>query len=102
MTEKQARMGTEKEAGTDYEHLRADIDKLRADITELGKTLQTIIAGWGEEAKGAARRSMQTAEERAKESVERIAHQVEEKPIASLATAFGVGILIGLILNRRG
>ena len=93
---------TQKEAGTEYEQLRADIEKLRADITELGKTVQTIISGWGEEAKGAARRSMQTAEERAKESVEKLAHRVEEKPLASLASAFGVGILIGLILNRRG
>jgi ElaB/YqjD/DUF883 family membrane-anchored ribosome-binding protein len=92
----------EKEAVTGYEQLRADIDKLRADISDLGKTLQNIVAGWGEEAKGAARRSVQTAEERAKQSVEKIAHEVEEKPITSLATAFGVGILIGLILNRRG
>jgi ElaB/YqjD/DUF883 family membrane-anchored ribosome-binding protein len=86
---------------TESEQLRSEIEKLRADLASLTNTVQKIASHWGEEAKGAFSQSAGRMEEKARESIDKLAHQVEEKPIASVATAFGVGILIGLILNRR-
>ena len=47
------------------------------------------------EAKGAA-------EMAAQESLQEAEKKIREKPLASVAIAAGVGLLIGLLLNRRG
>ena len=36
-----------------------------------------------------------------KDVLQRLAHEVEHRPLVALAVAIGVGILIGLVSNRR-
>lgn len=88
-------------AERDYEQLRAEMEKLRADVSSLNKAVHEVVSSWSADAKDAAKRSAAKVEAKAKESLDAVAHQVEERPITTLATAFGVGIVLGLILNRR-
>lgn len=48
----------------------------------------------------AARRLMDTTRSASREGLERVSHQVEERPMSSIAIAAGVGFLIGMLMRR--
>jgi ElaB/YqjD/DUF883 family membrane-anchored ribosome-binding protein len=35
------------------------------------------------------------------DTLRRLSHEVEHRPLATIAVAVGVGILVGLLMNRR-
>lgn len=92
--------------------LRADMAKLRGDLSGLSdamkeaglrrvegaqETLAELAAALRDEVQGA----LGVARDRSKKSVEAVEHTIEEKPFLSLLTAFGVGVLLGKLLDRR-
>ncbi|MBI5016750.1 MAG: DUF883 family protein [Deltaproteobacteria bacterium] len=92
--------------------LRADMTKLRGDLAGLAEavkeaggrkvegardSLSDLVEGLREELKSA----LDLARDRSKRSVESVEHTIEEKPFLSLLTAFGVGVLLGKLLDRR-
>jgi len=77
--------------------LQAEIKQLRTDFAKLAETMHDIAAGDGQQ--------LQASTEKVWTEVKRhagnVGREIEEKPIASALTAFGAGILLGLLLNRR-
>ena len=70
----------------EFESLKADVANLRRDLSELAGDVREAGIERG-----------RAAYERAR-AAER---KVEQHPMASLLTSFGVGVLAGLILERR-
>ncbi|MBX2831130.1 MAG: DUF883 family protein [Rhodospirillales bacterium] len=92
------------ETTADNAKLQADVDALRKDLAEVTKTLKTI---GGE----AAQTKTQAAAERIREvsgqardqfdhAREVAVDQVRERPLSSVAVTFGVGLLIGRLLQK--
>ena len=84
--------------------VKADIKKLREDIVALSESVRenlnddaNRIAG---DARDAAERTATAARDKVREGVDSVGRQVEERPVASLAVAFGIGLLIGKLLDR--
>lgn len=76
------------------------IDDLRASKGEGESTMHHVSYGlnqgvdWVKDAVSGLRSSGQKA-------VENVQHKVEQRPLASLLMAFGVGMLLGRIMMRR-
>jgi ElaB/YqjD/DUF883 family membrane-anchored ribosome-binding protein len=85
-----------------------DVEALRDEITALRKDLGAVvhtIKDMGAERGTAAYERMQQAAERARaqgqKAADSIADGVEHKPFTSLASAFGIGLLLGLLFSGR-
>ena len=85
-----------------------DVDALRDEITALRNDLSAVvhtIKDMGAERGTAAYERMQQAAGQAraqgKRAADSIADGVEQKPFTSLASAFGIGLLLGLLFSGR-
>jgi len=96
----------------DYEVLKEDLAKLRADVAQLvaalaaeqNEKVEGLRAKAGEKlnrAQEASAEAMAQAGEMARGSVDAVEHSVKEHPLASLLAAFGLGLVIAQILSRR-
>lgn len=73
----------------DVENLKSEFADLKSDVSELTKTIR-----------GMSGNTVNKGRERAREAVDTFEHQVGQRPLTSLTTAFGVGFVIGKLLDR--
>lgn len=99
---------TGSKAGTGYhpgavtDSLADGMGQLKDDASNMAKTaVKTAQAGMTE-VKETARRSLTAAKRTGTEHLEAIADKVSDRPLTSLALAVGVGVLIGMVMSRRG
>ncbi|HYW04504.1 MAG TPA: hypothetical protein VFA86_11250 [Gammaproteobacteria bacterium] len=85
----------------EFEALKADVARLRSDISDLAGAVRQAGEQRGRQAYSRARQAGEQAWHRASEAEQAAAHEIAERPMASVLTAFGVGFLVGLILDRR-
>ncbi|MGA8258722.1 MAG: hypothetical protein WB783_00760 [Arenicellales bacterium] len=78
----------------DVDQLREDLNKLREDVSSLVDTMRKDGAARGRAAYESARESVDAARET-------LGREIEERPVTSILTAFGVGFVVGLLLDRR-
>ena len=75
---------------------------------QLGETIASALSSTADRFRRSARSAGSEAEkisgqaaDLGKDVLQRLAHEVEHRPLVALAVAIGVGILIGLLSNRR-
>jgi ElaB/YqjD/DUF883 family membrane-anchored ribosome-binding protein len=89
------------EANADIAALQTEIKQLRADFAKIAGTMRDLannsVVAAGQQAQ-AQTEKVWTEVKRQADSVTR---EIEERPIAAALTAFGSGILLGLLLNRH-
>lgn len=104
-------MVVEADVSKELEVLRGDLGKLRHDVAELmetirynvGNRMQAARAGASEETKllgKEVREVVHEAQERGRKVFLEVEHRVQERPVVSLMTALGVGILLGMITDQ--
>jgi ElaB/YqjD/DUF883 family membrane-anchored ribosome-binding protein len=85
----------------DVATLQTEIKQLRTDFAKLAETMHGMVgngvAGEGHQLHA----STDKVWTEVKRHAGNVTREIEEKPIASAVTAFGAGILFGLLLNRR-
>lgn len=91
---------TTKHAGSDTEQLRADLDQIQKDVAALTETLKNLGADRGQEGLDAVKRAAAATESQVKAAVKSVEDQVSERPFPSVLVAFGLGFLIGKLLDR--
>ena len=99
----------------EFDTLKAGLDTLRKDISSLvssfGDTATDEVKTRGRRARAAVGRATDRAGEvwddatneasrRGREGVAAVKQQIEERPVISLLVAFGVGLVIGKLINR--
>ena len=99
----------------EFDTLKADLDTLRKDISSLvssfGDAATDEVKTRGRRARAAVGRVTDRAGEvwddatneasrRGREGVAAVKQQIEERPVISLLVAFGVGLVIGKLINR--
>jgi|TARA_R110001583_G_scaffold194027_2_gene364043 ElaB/YqjD/DUF883 family membrane-anchored ribosome-binding protein len=99
-------MVTKSEADTsaDTSKLQAEVETLRKDLAEVTKTLKAIA---GESVGTRSAQAAQRVREVSGQAREQFDHardvavdQVRERPLLTVAATFGVGLLIGRLLQR--
>lgn len=83
------------------EALRADLDALKADVVTLVDTLKKVAKDGGEEGLRSLREIEARARAQAQQSVHAVERQITENPLTSILVAFGAGMMIGKLMDRR-
>jgi ElaB/YqjD/DUF883 family membrane-anchored ribosome-binding protein len=81
----------------DLRALRKDLDKL---VRAIGKDAESMGRDTLEDARKRVKELASNARERSLEGVSAAEAQIEQNPFTSIATAFGVGLVIGRLLHR--
>ena len=102
----------ETDLNREIETLKVDLAKLRADFAGVADALKEaghkkaegareglsdLLNSLLEELRGAVGHARDTG----KRSVETVGHQIEQRPLTSLLTAFGFGFVLAKLLGRR-
>ncbi len=82
-------------------NLRDDLDALRKDVSKLTDDVRGIASERVSAARDRARDTAYRARDRGEAVASEVGHRIEERPLTSVAVAFGVGMLIGRLLDRR-
>ena len=109
-------MATQSKAATDPDAdvnaLRKDIEALRSDLESLAKNIKSLGEGKIQQASalGTAKidglrseieRRVDDLREQGRESVATLERTVQEKPLMTLLAAFGAGMLMARLLERK-
>lgn len=104
---------TQSKAETKAERdLRQDLDTLKSDLDVLKKDLSTIVQSLKGTATSRAEQELDQVRQRVgrlagdlqsqgKEQLRSFEAQIEERPLASLALAFAIGLIFGKMFDRR-
>lgn len=85
----------------DVDDLRAEITALRNDLSAVVHTIKDMGAERGTAAYARVHEAAERARSQGHRAAETVAHSVEERPFTSLASAFGIGLLLGLLFSGR-
>lgn len=96
----------------EMENIKADLGKLRSDLASISEGLKNIgveealrtkaaIADMAQKVLEEARSTFESAKGKGKDSADAVQRQIENRPFVSLLAAFGAGILLGKIMDRR-
>jgi ElaB/YqjD/DUF883 family membrane-anchored ribosome-binding protein len=85
----------------DIEALIAEMKNLRADVERIGGLLKNTAIHGAADAKEAVRETAEKGWNEAKTRAQSLLGEMEQRPIQSALTIFGVGIVLGLLVGRR-
>ena len=96
---------TEKAAEATIDHVRKDMDAIRADIGALTDPLRSATGALADDAvrqmsNGAAKANA-AVRDGAKVVHETANKNIAEHPLIAVAVAFGIGVVIGKVLDRN-
>lgn len=92
-------MNTKAEA--DVGELKAEIAQLREDLSKLADTIRAIASDEAEAGYERVRNAAREARTRATEASDAVGKEIADRPFTSVATAFGAGIVLGMLFARR-
>ncbi len=84
----------------DLKELKSEYASLKSDIAEMSETISNLASDGMAEGRKRIRSAAKQSRERARETVSAFEHEIEERPITSLAVALGVGFVLGKLLSR--
>jgi ElaB/YqjD/DUF883 family membrane-anchored ribosome-binding protein len=81
--------------------LSDEFKQLRAEFVRLGQLLESTARTAGTEAAQAARATGERAWGEVRTRADELAGHIESRPVTSAATAFGIGVFLGLLFAGR-
>lgn len=88
-------------ANEEFAKLRKDIETLQSDVGSLVEALKSRGVDEGRQALNRAKNAGHTLQSEAAELKNRAASQAGDHPLATMLTSFGLGFVIGTLLDRR-
>lgn len=94
----------EKNYENELESVKADLGALRLDMEKLVSAMTSAASEKSQEALSATKEGLSdiadTAQKRGADGVAYAESQIEQNPLMSVAAAFGVGLVIGKLLDK--
>ena len=88
----------------EFDTVKGDLSRLRNDIAALTEGFHGVATDRVRENINEAREKLsrwkQDATSQSRETLEDIAEEIEDRPLTSVLVAFGVGIILGRLLDR--
>ena len=85
----------------DIAALQTEIKQLRTDFAKIAGTIHDIASHGVATAGQQVQASTDKVWSEVKRQADSVTREIEQNPIAAALTAFGAGILLGLLLNRH-
>ncbi|MEE4303254.1 DUF883 family protein [Wenzhouxiangella sediminis] len=88
--------------GTDKElqELREEFNQLKDELSGIGKTVRQLAHTATDEGRDRLRSAAEHSRQQARETWSAFEHEVEERPMTSIAVALGIGFILGKLLDR--
>lgn len=84
----------------DLKELRSELATLRSDFSEISKTLKRISGERYAEGRDKVNQGIERGRQQARDSLGEFEREIEARPLTSVAAAFGVGFVLGKLLDR--
>jgi ElaB/YqjD/DUF883 family membrane-anchored ribosome-binding protein len=88
-------------ANEDVKKLTDDVGELKAGFTRLAETIADLVRQRGQEAASRAERAAEDTWAEAKQQFEGVKKKIHDEPVTAAVAAFGIGLLLGILLGRR-
>jgi ElaB/YqjD/DUF883 family membrane-anchored ribosome-binding protein len=85
----------------DLQALIAEMKNLRADVERIGGLLKDTARHGTEDVTDAVRERAEAGWDEAKSKARTILEEMEQRPVQSALTIFGIGMLLGLMVARK-
>lgn len=85
---------------SDADRLRNDLDNLRRDFAQLADSVRGASRQGARAGADAARAGMDQAQQQVRDTVANLSSEIQARPLASVAGAFAVGLLLGKLFTR--
>jgi ElaB/YqjD/DUF883 family membrane-anchored ribosome-binding protein len=86
---------------SDVRALSDELKQLREEFASIARLLESAARNAGTEAAQAARATGERAWKEVRRGADELTSRIEARPVTSAATAFGIGIILGLLFGRR-
>ena len=78
-----------------------EMEELKAELDALKEEIQLLAGSLKEAGIDQAKATYWRARVKGDEAASALSEKVEERPLTSIFSAFGIGMVVGLMLNRR-
>ena len=78
-----------------------ELDLVKADLSALRSDIAGLVTAFGQDARERVGSAADAAKRYGKQGADAAEHQITEHPFASVGIAFGVGMLMGRLLNGK-
>lgn len=85
----------------DIQALIAEMKNLRADFARIGDILKDTARHGAQDASDTVRETAEQGWHGAKSKAQNLFEEMEQRPMQSALTIFGIGVLLGLIVARK-
>jgi ElaB/YqjD/DUF883 family membrane-anchored ribosome-binding protein len=110
-TEEEAMAAGNRNLEEELDTLKAGLDTLRKEISAFGDAATDEVKTRGRRARAAVGRATDRASEvwedatseasrRGREGIASLEHQIDERPFISVLVAFGIGVVVGRLIDR--
>lgn len=84
------------------EKLGDDVSRIKEDLAETAHDVAEAASAGASMAKRQVTDTIKVARKQGREAAKTLAEQIEEKPWTSVAIAAGAGVVLGILLCRKG
>jgi ElaB/YqjD/DUF883 family membrane-anchored ribosome-binding protein len=84
----------------ELQQLKAEFSTLKDELASIGETVGRIASSATEEGQQRVRSAADRTRQQARQSWSAFEHEVEERPMTSIAAALGIGFILGRLLDR--
>jgi ElaB/YqjD/DUF883 family membrane-anchored ribosome-binding protein len=88
-------------ANEDVKKLSDDVGELKAGFTRIAETLADLVRQRGQEAASRFQSMSEDTWVEAKQKLDTVKQKIHEEPVTACVAAFGIGVLVGILLFGR-
>lgn len=87
-------------AEKELQELKQEFATLREELAGIGKTVSNLAHSAADEGRDRVRSAAERSRQQARETWGAFEHEIEERPMTSIAVALGIGFILGKLLDR--
>ena len=88
-------------ANEDVKKLSDDVGELKAGFSRIAETLADLVRQRGPEAAARFQSATEDTWVEAKQKLDTVKQKIHEEPVTAVVAAFGIGVLVGILLFGR-
>ena len=83
----------------DIENLKSQIEDLRSDLSGIADAIKKLSGDAADDGVERIRRATRQTREKARDTLGSLEDEIEDRPLISVAAAFGLGFVLGKLLD---
>lgn len=87
-------------ADKELQELRDEFAELKKELSGIGKTVSQLAHSVTDEGRDRLRAAADRSRDQVRETWGAFEHEIEERPMTSIAVALGIGFILGKLLDR--